>query len=271
MKTTTKPNFCNHPKPKVKMWLLVALSILSNLSRNYAADSFTTVGNKVMKNGEWVVFNGVSFTCTEYMMRVNMGPLWAYQHCFGGVSKLNPLTIELNAEPGNVINVLVNNFETKPTIKKVQFESPYDEIIEMDSPNKHPLVRIPTTASTYLYDQDCVTGNASDYVNSLDLIITNLTSAGIAVAFDLHWSCPDPTNLNCTETGQSMMALREFNGAGSMGTVEFWDAVSKKYADNPAVFYELYNEPYFKSMYPKLHIFIIYTHFIHCLHLNARW
>ena len=230
----------------LEFYLYVVVLILGYCN---GADSFTTVDSKVMKNGEWVVFNGFSFTCTEYMMRPNMGPLWAYQHCFGGVSKEYPDTIELNAEPGNVINMLTSNFQTKPSIKKVQFNSPYDEIIDMDTPQKHPLVRIPTTASTYLYDQDCVTGNASDYVNSLDLIITNLTNSGVAVSFDLHWSCPNPTNLNCTQTAQSMMALREYNGPGSMGTVEFWDAVSKRYADNPYVFYELYNEPYFKGMY----------------------
>ena len=27
-------------------------------------------------------------------------------------------------------------------------------------------------------------------------------------------------------------------------SVEFWDAVAKKYADNGMVWYELYNEPY---------------------------
>ena len=180
----------------------------------------------------------------EYMMRTNMGPLWGYEKCFGGVSKLNPLTIEVNQEPGHVINMLVNNFETKPKIQKVQFASPYDQIIDMDYPQKHPLVRIPTAGSTYLYDADCVTGNASDYVNSLDVIITNLTNSGVAVSFDLHWSCSSPTALNCNQTGNGPMALREYNGPGSMGTIDFWDAVSKRYANNPYVFYEVYNEPH---------------------------
>eukprot|EP00490_Sorites_sp_Unknown_P009375 CAMPEP_0114672518 /NCGR_PEP_ID=MMETSP0191-20121206/43060_1 /TAXON_ID=126664 /ORGANISM="Sorites sp." /LENGTH=244 /DNA_ID=CAMNT_0001935085 /DNA_START=1271 /DNA_END=2002 /DNA_ORIENTATION=+ len=47
-------------------------------------------------------------------------------------------------------------------------------------------------------------------------------------------------------TDQAPMALREY-GAGNNGTLEFWDQVSKKYASNPLVFYELYNEPYLKK------------------------
>ena len=90
-----------------------------------------------------MVFNGISFTCTEYMMRINMGPLWGYEHCFGGPVKVNPMTIELNEEPGHIVGVLSgDNFELKPSINKVKFASPYDQIIDMDSPQHHPLVHI---------------------------------------------------------------------------------------------------------------------------------
>ena len=48
--------------------------------------------------------------------------------------------------------------------------------------------------------------------------------------------------------GPGTYALREF-GSGNPGALKFWDTVSKKYASNPYVFYELYNEPQFKVIF----------------------
>eukprot|EP01084_Bolivina_argentea_P161869 281718_1 len=236
---------------------MFALVLLATIGLTYAVDTFSVSDNKVMKNGEWIVFNGISLECTEYFLRTNLGPLWGMKNCFGGPSHMingQYWAIDLNAEPANVANMLTNNFKTTNTITKATFKSPYDQIIDPKTPNRHPLIRLPTTASTYLYDADCVTGNASDYVNTLDLLITNFTSQGIAIAYDYHWSCPQPSALNCAAEGPAMMALREF-GTGNPGALAYWDAVSKKYASNPYVFYELYNEPIFK---PGLDNFEIY-------------
>eukprot|EP01084_Bolivina_argentea_P161867 281715_1 len=213
-----------------------------------AADQFSAVGNKVMKNGDWVVFNGISLECTEYFLRTNLGPLWGMQHCFGGPSHEganNIWELSLNQEPANVINMLTTNFKTSNTIKKVTFNSPYNSVIDTSTPKRHPLIRLPTTGSTYLYDADCVTNNATDYVETLDMIIKNFTANGIAVAYDLHWNCPQPSKLGCAYQGPAPFALRYF-GSTNPGALAYWDAISKKYASNPYVFYELYNEPFFK-------------------------
>ena len=78
-----------------------------------------------------------------------MGPLWAYDNCFGGPTKgVAPWNIELNNEPKNLVNVLVNNFKNNVTVNKIIFESPYDEVIDRATPHHFPLVRIPTTGST---------------------------------------------------------------------------------------------------------------------------
>eukprot|EP00486_Rosalina_sp_Unknown_P007300 CAMPEP_0201572168 /NCGR_PEP_ID=MMETSP0190_2-20130828/15286_1 /ASSEMBLY_ACC=CAM_ASM_000263 /TAXON_ID=37353 /ORGANISM="Rosalina sp." /LENGTH=497 /DNA_ID=CAMNT_0047997597 /DNA_START=116 /DNA_END=1609 /DNA_ORIENTATION=- len=210
-----------------------------------------------MKNGEWVVFNGISLECTEYFLRTNLGPLWGIEHCFGGPAhEVNGQywAIELNDEPQNVANILTKQFQTTNTITKVPFKSPYDQVIDKAMPNRHPLIRLPTTASTYLYDADCVTGNATDYVETIDLIVQNFTSQGIAVSYDYHWSCPQPSGLQCAAEGPAVMPLREF-GSGNPGALAYWDAISKKYADNPYVFYELYNEPFLK---PGLTNFDVY-------------
>ena len=179
------------------------------------------------------------------------------KNCFGGPShEVNGQywAISLNDEPAHVASMLTTNFQTTSTITKVDFKAPFNEIISTDTPKRHPLIRIPTTASTYLYDADCVTGNATDYRVTIDMLIQNFTSQGIAIAFDYHWNCPQPSALECAVEGPAMYALREF-GSGNPGALAFWDVVSKKYASNPYVFYELYNEPFFK---PGLNNFEIY-------------
>ena len=58
-----------------------------------------------------------------------------------------------------------------------------------------------------------------------------------------HWNCPDSTTLSGCQGAQSAsMALKNFGS--KPGAVTFWSTVSKKYANNPLVFYELFNEPW---------------------------
>ena len=46
--------------PSLPICLAVMVSIFEHSN---GADSFSTMGNKIMKNGEWIVLNGFSFTC----------------------------------------------------------------------------------------------------------------------------------------------------------------------------------------------------------------
>ena len=182
------------------MKMMLFLLVIGLIGLCFGADSFTVSGNKIMKNGEWVVFNGISLECTEYFLRTNLGPLWGIKNCFGGPShEVNGQywAIQLNDEPQHVADLLTKSFSSTNTISRVDFKSPYDQVIDKTTPNRHPLIRLPTTASTYLYDADCVTGNATDYVETIDMIIQNFTSQGIAVSYDYHWSCPQPSGLDC--------------------------------------------------------------------------
>eukprot|EP01124_Arcella_intermedia_P029203 TRINITY_DN6109_c0_g1_i1.p1 TRINITY_DN6109_c0_g1~~TRINITY_DN6109_c0_g1_i1.p1 ORF type:complete len:526 (+),score=81.68 TRINITY_DN6109_c0_g1_i1:13-1590(+) len=216
---------------------------------------FTIKDNEVLFNGDWIKFKGIGLTCTEYMLKPGMDDLsksylgsWAWNYCFGGPpAKDEPP--QLNDEINNILPYLIPDgmeFKVDPQVKKVPFPIPYSEVISSKTPKSRPIVRIPMTGSSYLYDID--SGNATLYQNIIDLIVNALTSKGIAVVLDLHWSCPDTSKLQGCQVGQAAMAQRNYGS--QPGTLTFWDVVSKKYSSNPFVFYELYNEPWIQNFQP---------------------
>eukprot|EP01084_Bolivina_argentea_P148926 260266_1 len=222
------------------------LSIILKFSKS---GSFQTIGNKIYYDSNWITFNGIGLTCTEYMMKPNIDSKnpykgwWAYNSCFGGPSSAKG-PIELNKEPQNVLNYLSgSNFIRNPNINKIKFESPFNQVIDTDSPQHFPIIRIPMAGSCYLYDEDVDSGNHMDYVNTIDAIVQFFTNNNVAVILDLHWNCPDDTAISGCAGAQSVpMALAKFGS--NPGAVAFWDAVSKRYANNSLVIYELFNEPW---------------------------
>ena len=105
-----------------------------------------------------------------------------------------------------------------------------------------PIVRIPLTSATFLFDDEANEIGASGYRRVIDLLVQNLTSQGIAVILDHHGCCADGGKLNCSSRG-GPMALRDF-GEQKDAAVRFWAAVAATYASNPLVLFELYNEPH---------------------------
>ena len=220
---------------------LYLIASLLSLSIDSNAQSFTIKGNKVYKDDDWIVFNGIGLSCTEYGQANGRAPTWFYQQCFGGPIDQNNGNIQLNQEPYNIINIFKTKFNTNPQINKVKYSIDYfNEVVDLtESPKHHPIVRMPTTGSSYLYDEETCWNNASIYRDTLDKMIAAFTSNGIAVSFDMHWSCASPTNLTGCIAGNQPMPYRYYGSKN--GTLAFWDAVSKKYANNPYVFYEIYN------------------------------
>ena len=165
---------------------------------------------------------------------------WAYTSCFGGPSSSGG-TIKLNNEPQNIADYLTNKFVQKPSTTKVKYDSPFDQIDAYnldDIPMHRPIIRMPMTGSCYLYDDDVVTGNHMDYVNTIDAMVKFFTDQDIAVILDLHWNCPDSTTLGCEPDQQAHMALENYGG--KPGSIAFWDAISSKYSDNP---YGIFSQP----------------------------
>jgi len=66
-------------------------------------------------------------------------------------------------------------------------------------------------------------------------MVKQFSDAGAVSILDLHW--------NDDDTEQQEMAVK--NSASN--AIDFWTNISKEFATNPNVFYELYNEPHIDS------------------------
>ena len=219
---------------------------------------FTTRGSRVFDAaGNWVVFKGIGLTCTEYMARPNMPAAGAapppveawpgefgWSACFGGAPAPNA-SLALNGEVNSLAAYLLPggaHFAAAPSVAKAAWPAPYDEVLTPGSPRAVPVVRIPVTSATYMFDSEANGLGAAGYRAVIDLLVRNLTSQGIAVIIDQHGCCADGGRLNCSSRG-GPMALRDF-GEEKDAAVRFWALVAQTYAANPLVMYELYNEPH---------------------------
>jgi hypothetical protein len=72
-----------------------------------------------------------------------------------------------------------------------------------------------------------------NYQNLIDQQVQWITSLGMGVILDLHWS--DCGDLGISKSCQQPMA--------DQNSQTFWTQVASKYANNSAVMFELYNEP----------------------------
>lgn len=92
------------------------------------------------------------------------------------------------------------------------------------------MVRVATSAS--LVADSCATGGAA-YLNRLDSIVTQLTSRNIVALIDMHLSAPMP----CTTP-------RALQLPAKVEARAYWTLIAKRYASNPLVAFELWNEPH---------------------------
>jgi len=80
---------------------------------------------------------------------------------------------------------------------------------------------------------------AEQYKSLIAAIVADVTSRGIVMILDLHW--------NDDVTEQEEMALKGSGTANTGDSLTFWRAISARFANNPLVWYELYNEPHAPS------------------------
>ena len=83
-------------------------------------------------------------------------------------------------------------------------------------------------------------GPASTYKAAIQNAVNHATAAGLYVILDLHWSAPGP-----------YIAVDQSNGANRDHSVAFWTSVATMFKANPAVIFELYNEPYLLFTWPE--------------------
>ncbi len=99
----------------------------------------------------------------------------------------------------------------------------------------------------------CSGSSASGYQSTIASIVNYCSAQGVYILLDLHWSGTygglvptDPTGCNGASgwgTSNAQQVMPDWNA------VTFWSAVAATYANNPAVLFDLYNEPHPDSGY----------------------
>jgi endoglucanase len=95
-------------------------------------------------------------------------------------------------------------------------------------------IRIPMNQQCWLgYGETTPEWTGENYRAFIEDWVTRITEAGMYAVLDLHWSSPGTEPAD----GQRLMADAD-------NTPDFWASVAERFKDNPAVLYDLYNEPH---------------------------
>jgi endoglucanase len=111
---------------------------------------------------------------------------------------------------------------------------------------KMNVVRLPLNEASWLgYRCNAQSGSmrsadpGGNYQATVKQSVLDANAAGLYVILDLHWSAPQKV---CPE-GQAPMADKD-------NSIAFWISVANAFKGNPAVIFELFNEPFGHSEYP---------------------
>jgi hypothetical protein len=121
-------------------------------------------------------------------------------------------------------------------------------------------VRIPLNEASWLglttYDHDGKPRQADpgkNYRSTVSRTVREATDAGLYVILDLHWSGPNvpvpgqpaPVPQTPFESGGAQNPMADLDHS-----LAFWSSIANAFKDNPAVMFELFNEPYFWWLVP---------------------
>jgi hypothetical protein len=73
--------------------------------------------------------------------------------------------------------------------------------------------------------------------------VADATAAGLYVILDLHWGSPD------NAAGQPLCPIGQPGFADNAHSIAFWKSVADTFKGNPAVMFELFNEPFGSNVY----------------------
>src|ERR1035441_980771 len=108
-------------------------------------------------------------------------------------------------------------------------------------------VRLPLNETSWL-GHTCINPNTGasqnpdpggNYRATVEKSVTDAVAAGLYVILDLHWTAP---GTYCA-TGQAQMANTD-------NSIAFWTSIASTFKGNPAVLFELFNEPFGQNVYP---------------------
>ncbi|MCC3764491.1 cellulase family glycosylhydrolase [Glycomyces sp. TRM65418] len=151
----------------------------------------------------------------------------------------------LHAEGNELVNesgetVILNGFNRTgtewPCIHGWGFiDGPSDDAaIDLMASWEPNAIRVPMNQQCWLgYGETVPEWTGENYRAFIEDWVTRLTEAGIYVILDLHWSSPGTEPAE----GQQQMADADHSP-------DFWTSVAERFKDNPAVLYDLYNEPH---------------------------
>ena len=95
------------------------------------------------------------------------------------------------------------------------------------------VVRLPVNAKCWLGSPDVKPELRGEvYRHAVREAVDGISARGLRVIIDLHWSSPTGK-----QSGQEVMADAEH-------ALPFWTSVGREFRDNPAVLFDLYNEPH---------------------------
>ncbi|MGA8708917.1 MAG: cellulase family glycosylhydrolase [Steroidobacteraceae bacterium] len=103
------------------------------------------------------------------------------------------------------------------------------------------VVRIPLNEDSWLGVNDCIKGGgtAAELHANVQRAVQKANAVGLYVILDLHWTAPN--SFGCPQ-GQGAMPDAD-------NSVAFWQSVASSFKDNPAVIFELFNEPFGTNVY----------------------
>lgn len=114
------------------------------------------------------------------------------------------------------------------------FDGPVDDAAVQAIASWSPTaVRVPLNEDCWLGQNTAPAHGGEAYRGAIEAFVGRLNAAGIIAVLDLHWSAPGKQ----PATGQAKMA-------DAVDAPEFWRSVATRFRANPAVVFDLYNEPH---------------------------
>jgi Cellulase (glycosyl hydrolase family 5) len=104
------------------------------------------------------------------------------------------------------------------------------------------VLRIPLNAETWLGVNGCIgdSGTSAVLQANLQQIVANANAKGLYVILDLHWTAPNAF----TKPGLTGCPAGQPGMPDADHTISFWTSIAGMFKNNPAVMFELFNEPY---------------------------
>ena len=96
------------------------------------------------------------------------------------------------------------------------------------------VIRLPL--NEWAWRTNATSASGKPYQSIVATAVANITAAHMYVILDLHWATPNSYN-NGVADGQPGYLNAD-------NSVNFWSSVASAYKNNPAVMFELFNEPY---------------------------